>query len=229
MAAALLVALAAYVLSEEEKSKEAAMDKTEKVEKAAAGEVTKVKADMASEISLAISQPAPKFSLTGSDGKNYSLADFAGKWVVLEWINLDCPFVKKHYNSKNMQTLQKTYTEKGVVWLSICSSAPEKQGYFNGDALAANLKEAGLNAKAYLIDADGKVGKSYGAKTTPHMFVINPKGVLVYAGAIDDKPSTKLEDIEGANNYVTSALNAGMTGEVILVSSTPSYGCPVKY
>lgn len=226
LATALLIALSAYVISGEDKAKEPG---TASMDNSAAKVAVTGNAEIPAESGAALNQPAPNFTLTGADGKKYSLADFAGKWVVLEWVNFDCPFVKKHYGVKNMQNLQKSYAEKGVAWLTICSSAPEKQGHFAGEALTGLLKEAGLNSAAYLIDADGKVGKSYGAKTTPHMFVINPKGVLVYAGAIDDKPSTKPEDIDGATNYVKAALDAGMANEVILVSSTPPYGCSVKY
>ena len=226
LAAALLIALTALVISGEEKSKEAV--KATDLGTAATA-VLPATAVIAATPVLEINKPAPNFTLAGADGKKYSLADFAGKWIVLEWANLDCPFVKKHYGSKNMQNLQKEFVGKNVVWLTICSSAPEKQGHYVGDALTSKIKEAGLNSTAFLSDADGTVGKSYGAKTTPHMFVVDPKGVLVYAGAIDDKPSTKPEDVAGANNYVRAALNAGMKGEVILVSSTPSYGCSVKY
>jgi peroxiredoxin len=233
LAVALLIAFSAYVMSGEEKvaepNKETTDNATGTADNPMETAAVSAKVDVVAEAASALNQPAPQFTLTGADGKKYSLADFAGKWVVLEWANFECPFVKKHYGSKNMQTLQKTYAEKGVVWLTICSSAPEKQGHFAGEALSQRIKEAGLNSTAYLIDSDGKVGKSFGAKTTPHMFVINPKGVLVYAGAIDDKPSTKPEDVEGATNYVKGALDAGMANEVILVSSTPSYGCSVKY
>ena len=180
-------------------------------------------------ITAKIGQPAPNFKLSSATGKEHSLSDYKGKWVVLEWINLQCPFVLKHYNSKNMQTLQQTYTKKEVVWLSICSSAPGKQGNFSGDELTAKIKEVSSSSTAYLIDGDGKVGHTYGAKTTPHMFIIDPKGVLVYAGAIDDKPSVKLEDVKGATNFVAAALDAGLAKKVIKVSSTVSYGCSVKY
>lgn len=225
-AAALLIALTAFVLSGEEKAKDLSQ---ETADKAAVPAVVTASVEMPVVPAAAINKPAPSFTLTGADGKKYSLSDFAGKWVVLEWSNFGCPFVRKHYGSKNMQGLQKEYVAKNVIWLTICSSAPGKEGNFIGDALTGKIKEMGLNSTAYLIDADGKVGKSYGAKTTPHMFVINPIGELVYAGAIDDKPSTKLEDVAGATNYVKAALDAGMKGEVILVSSTPSYGCSVKY
>ncbi len=180
-------------------------------------------------ITAKIGQPAPNFKLSSATGKEHSLSDYKGKWVVLEWINLQCPFVLKHYNSKNMQTLQQTYTKKEVVWLSICSSAPGKQGNFSGEELTAKIKEVSSNSTAYLIDGDGKVGHTYGAKTTPHMFIVDPKGVLVYAGAIDDKSSTKIEDVKGAANFVAAALDAGLANKEIKVSSTVSYGCSVKY
>ncbi len=125
---------------------------------------------------------------------------------MLEWINYDCPFVKKHYNSKNMQSLQEKYTKQDVIWLAVCSSAPGKQGNFSTDEINKRSKEHGAKFTAYLIDEDGKVGKMYGAKTTPHMFIINKDGKLVYAGGIDDKASTDVEDIQKAKNYVSSAL-----------------------
>jgi peroxiredoxin len=176
-----------------------------------------------------VGDKAPAFTLTSAAGKKHSLSDFAGKFVVLEWVNFGCPFVKKHYNSENMQNLQTAYTEKGVIWLSICSSGPGKQGYFDGDELTAELESKKAHATAYLIDADGKVGRMYEAKTTPHMFVIDPKGVLIYAGAIDDRPSTQVEDVEGATNYVQQALDAAMAGKKVEVTATKSYGCSVKY
>jgi peroxiredoxin len=176
-----------------------------------------------------VGKKAPDFTLVDAQGETHYLSDYADKYVVLEWVNFDCPFVKKHYGSKNMQTLQAAYQEKEVVWLSICSSAPGKQGYFDGDDLAKRIKAEGGNASAYLIDADGTVGRMYEAKTTPHMFVIDPEGTLVYAGAIDDHPSTKIADIEGATNYVQLALDASMAGEEVETDWTKSYGCSVKY
>jgi len=176
-----------------------------------------------------IGKPAPDFTLVGADGESYTLSSFKDMYVVLEWVNFDCPFVKKHYGSGNMQGLQKEYTGKEVVWLSICSSAPGKQGFFNGDDLTERLKNEGSKATAYLLDSDGKVGKMYGAKTTPNMFVIDPKGTLVYAGAIDDKPSFKQDDIAGAQNYVRLALDSAMKGKPVEVSSSEPYGCSVKY
>ena len=177
----------------------------------------------------ALDQKAPDFSLTGIDGKTYRLSEFKGKYVVLEWNNLDCPFVKKYYGGGTMQALQKQYVEKGVVWLTICSSAPGKQGFYEPDQLKAMAAERKLGSTAYLRDVDGAVGHAYGAKTTPHMFVISPEGVLIYAGAIDDKPSTNPDDLKDATNYVQTSLNEAMAGQAIAVKSTASYGCSVKY
>ena len=172
---------------------------------------------------------APDFSLTGIDGKTHRLSDYKGKYVVLEWINHGCPFVKKHYNSKNMQTLQKEMTEKGIIWLSICSSALGKQGYYTPDEWKNIAAEKGMQSTAILTDESGKTGKLYNAKTTPHMFVINPKGELIYQGAIDDKPGTDLEDVPGAKNYVRQALDEAMSGKKVQTPKTQSYGCSVKY
>lgn len=183
----------------------------------------------AAQATAAVDQKAPDFSLTGIDGKAYKLSDFKGKYVVLEWNNVDCPFVKKHYASGNMQGLQKKYTDKGVVWLTICSSAEGKQGYYESAALQEKAKESKFSSTAYLRDADGAVGRTYGAKTTPHMFVINPEGVLIYAGAIDDKPSPDPKDIAGASNYVASCLDESMAGKAVAAKSSTPYGCGVKY
>ncbi len=178
---------------------------------------------------LEIDKPAPTFTLKDVEGKSHSLADFKGKFVVLEWINFDCPFVGKHYRSNNMQKLQKTYTAKGVVWLSICSSAPGKQGYFTAEVIKKRLAEAKATPTAYLIDADGTAGKLYGAKTTPHMFIIDPKGTLIYAGGIDDIRSTDVADIAKAKNYVTAALEEALAGKPVTEKVTTPYGCSVKY
>jgi len=176
-----------------------------------------------------VGEVAPGFTLMDTEGAKHALKDYAGHYVVLEWVNFGCPFVKKHYDSENMQALQTAFTGKEVVWLSICSSAPGKQGYFEGDELKKEVKAHGSKATAYLADADGTVGKMYGAKTTPSMYVIDPKGVLIYAGAIDDKPSTDKSDIKGANNYVRAALDAAMAGKQVETTVTKSYGCSVKY
>lgn len=176
-----------------------------------------------------VGQPAPEFTLTSAGGEKISLADYSGKFVVLEWINFDCPFVVAQYKSGNMQGLQKTYTGKDVVWLSVCSSAPGKQGFFEGETLQGRIQQAGWNGTAYLIDADGKVGKMYEAKTTPHMYVVNPEGILVYAGAIDSQPTTEVAAIAKSTNYVSAALEAGMSGKEVAMKTSMPYGCGVKY
>jgi peroxiredoxin len=177
----------------------------------------------------AVGQPAPGFTLADSNGNSHALSSFKGKLVVLEWVNYDCPFVKKHYESGNMQKLQKAYTGQGVVWLAVNSSAPGKQGNFSPEQIDARSKQHGFAATAYLIDADGTVGRAYGAKTTPHMFVIDPDGKLIYAGGIDDKPSTDQADIETATNYVEAALGEALAGKPVSTTSSRPYGCSVKY
>jgi len=174
-------------------------------------------------------QAAPDFTLTDTYGKQHKLSEFAGKYVVLEWLNHDCPFVHKHYDSKNMQSLQKRYTEKGVVWLSILSSAPGKQGHYTPEEANKLTAEKGAAPTAVLIDADGTVGKLYDAKTTPHMFVINPQGEIIYKGAIDDHRSTDVADIAESRNYVAATLDAAMAGKPVEVAATQPYGCGVKY
>lgn len=176
-----------------------------------------------------LNEAAPIFKLVDSNGKEHSLSDFAGKNVVLEWINYDCPFVKKHYDSKNMQNLQEKYTAQEVVWLTICSSNKGKQGNFSVEEINKRSKKHDAKFTAYLIDEDGKVGKMYGAKTTPHMYIINTEGVLVYAGGIDDKATTDVKDIKGAKNYVSLALDELLSGKGVSTQSSTPYGCSVKY
>jgi len=176
-----------------------------------------------------VGKPAPAFSAVGSDGKTYDLASYAGKFVVLEWLNHGCPFVKKHYGGGNMQSLQKEYTAKGVVWLSIISSAPGKQGHSTAEQAAAAIKEHGAAPTAVLLDQSGAVGKLYDAKTTPHMFIIDPKGTLIYAGAIDDQPSFDPESLANAKNYVRAALDEALAGQPVTTATTKAYGCSVKY
>jgi peroxiredoxin len=176
-----------------------------------------------------VGKPAPPIELRDADGKAVKLEAFKGKFVVLEWVNFQCPFVGKHYGSENMQNLQKKYTEEGVVWLSICSSAAGKQGYVTGPEAKELVEERGAAPTRFLLDPKGKVGKAYGAKTTPHMFVIDPKGIVVYNGAIDDKPSTKQEDIATAKNYLAAALDASMAGDKVEMAASQPYGCSVKY
>jgi peroxiredoxin len=179
--------------------------------------------------SATIGQPAPNFTLTGADGKTHSLADYAGKYVVLEWTNPNCPFVHKFYDSGTMQKLQKEETGKGVVWLRVNSSAEGHDGYQTAADLTAYTTEHHVNATQSLMDPDGKVGHEYGARTTPHMFVINTKGELIYAGGIDSKPSPNPEDIAGATNYVTTALDEAMAGKPVTTPTARPYGCSVKY
>lgn len=173
--------------------------------------------------------PAPDFTLTDTNGQEHSLSDFKGKFVVLEWTNYQCPFVVKHYSQGHMQKLQKKYTGKDVVWLTVCSSAPGKQGYVTPQQANAMMREQEWSSTAMLLDPQGDVGQLYGAKTTPHMYVINPQGTLLYQGAIDSIRSANPTDIEKADNYVKMALGAAMKGEAVAVSDTRPYGCSVKY
>ena len=177
----------------------------------------------------AVGEIAPDFTLKSCSGEKVSLSHYAGKYVVLEWVNYECPFVKKFYNSGEMQKLQKEYESKGVIWLAICSSAPGKQGHYDAKKAQDECRKHGSNANAYLLDKSGAVGRLYEAKTTPHMFVVSPEGKLIYAGAMDDKPSTHVADIAQAKNYVRQALDEAMAGKSVSTPSTQSYGCGVKY
>ena len=174
-------------------------------------------------------EPAPEFSLKDSQDDFKKLSAYAGKFVVLEWMNHDCPFVKKQYSSGNMQKLQKEYTEKGVIWLSIISSAPGKQGHCTGPQAEANRKDMGACPTAVLLDPSGDVGQKYGAKTTPDIFIINPDGKVIYAGAIDSIPSANPSDCAKATNYVRETLDAALAGKPVPTPQTKSYGCSVKY
>ena len=176
-----------------------------------------------------VGKAAPNFSLKDSNGRTRKLSDFRGRIVVLEWLNHDCPFVKKHYNSGNMQRVQRQARAKGAVWLSINSSASGKQGHVNGAQANSLTKSKNAAPSAVLLDASGKVGHAYNAKTTPHMYLISERGTVLYNGAIDDKPSTDVADINGAKNYVLAALAQAKKGEKISVSVTQPYGCSVKY
>jgi len=176
-----------------------------------------------------VGQPAPEFTLVDSNGAKHSLSAHKGKVVVLEWVNFECPFVGKHYGSGNMQKLQKAYAGKGVVWLSINSSAEGKQGYFPPQKINALMKERSAAPTAYLIDTDGTVGRAYGAKTTPHMYIVDPKGTLIYAGGIDDTPSTDQADIATAKNFVQAALDEALAGKPVSTATSTPYGCSVKY
>ena len=172
---------------------------------------------------------APDFSLPDSNGASRSLSDFEGRYVVLEWTNDGCPFVRKHYGSGNMQSLQKEYTAKDVAWLSIISSAPGEQGHVSGAEANALTAERDAAPTAVLLDPSGDVGREYGAKTTPHMYIIDPKGTLIYAGGIDSIPSANPQDIEKATPYVKLALDEAMAGKPVSQAQTRPYGCSVKY
>src|SRR5215469_2791282 len=173
--------------------------------------------------------PAPQFSALDLSGKHVGLRDYAGKIVVLEWTNDGCPFVGKHYDSGNMQALQKKYTAAGVVWLTIASSAPGEQGYVTPSDAKTDLAHWRAAPTDFLLDPDGIIGRLYDARATPHMVVIDQAGRVAYMGAIDDKPSTRLADVKTAHNYVSAALDAVAVGQPVAVSSTRAYGCSIKY
>ena len=176
-----------------------------------------------------IGSDAPAFSLKDTTGKTHNLADYKGKFVVLEWFNESCPFVKKHYGSGNMQKLQKEYTGKDVVWLSINSSAAGKEGHVTPESASKTITDWKMENTKILLDHDGKAGKMYGAKTTPHMYVIDKGGKLIYQGAIDSKATPNTADIESAENYVQVALDSAMAGKPVANATTKPYGCSVKY
>ena len=178
---------------------------------------------------MTVGHEAPDFSLQDSKGKTHMLSEYKGKFVVLEWTNYECPFVLKHYESGNMQKLQKKYSEKGVVWLSICSSAKEKQGNFSPTGVNERMTKFKAFCTAYLMDEDGKIGRQYGAKTTPHIFIVGTDGTLIYQGAIDSIPSYKKKDITDADNYVALTLDAAFEGKKVEPHTTKPYGCSVKY
>jgi peroxiredoxin len=176
-----------------------------------------------------VGQPAPDFTGSASDGKSYHLADSRGKFVVLEWHNNGCPYTQKHYRSGNMQNLQKEWTAKGVIWFTIISSAPGKQGYVNANEENNYMSKMGAAPSAALLDSAGTIGHLYDAKTTPQMIVIDPQGVVVYDGAIDNRPTSDLKDISGATNYVSLALGQSFSGKPVETAATRPYGCSVKY
>lgn len=179
--------------------------------------------------SPAVGSAAPDFSVTDSKGKTQSVSQYKGKTVVLEWFNPECPFVKKHYNSNNMQKLQDEFTGKGVVWLTINSSAAGKEGHLTAEQAEKQMTEWKMKSSALVLDPDGKAGQTYGAKNTPHMFIINPEGKLIYAGAIDSKATPNPADIPTSTNYVKAALDESMGGKPVTTASTKPYGCSVKY
>ena len=175
-----------------------------------------------------VGKPAPAFTVTDLAGKPVNLADYKGKTVVLEWHNFGCPFVQKHYRSGNMQALQKKYAND-VVWLAVNSTHKGASDWMEPGPLDAELKKFGAQPAAYLVDEPGKMGTAYGAKTTPHMYIIDGTGKVVYNGAIDDKRSTNVEDVKSSKNYVSAALEELKAGKPVSVASTAPYGCTVKY
>jgi peroxiredoxin len=176
-----------------------------------------------------IGAPAPAFTATDSRGQTESLAQFRGKYVVLEWHNQGCPYTRKHYVSGNMQALQKEWTAKGVVWFTVISSAAGQQGYVTPTQENDYLAQMHAAPTAVLLDSDGKVGRLYNAKTTPQMIVIDPSGKVIYDGAIDDRPTPNPADVHGANNYVSDALTEALAGKPVSTPFTRPYGCGVKY
>jgi peroxiredoxin len=176
-----------------------------------------------------VGSPAPQFTATDSHGQTHNLNEYRGKYIVLEWHNHDCPYTKKHYVSGNMEGLQKQWTEKGVVWFTVISSAPGQQGYMTDAEENAYLEQMHAAPTAVLMDPEGTLGHLYAAKTTPEMYVIDPAGKLIYEGAIDDKPTPDVSDIKGADNYLSDALMEAMAGKPVAKSYTRAYGCSVKY
>jgi peroxiredoxin len=176
-----------------------------------------------------VGETAPDFTGTDSNGKQQKLSEYRGKFVVLEWTNNGCPYTQKHYESGNMQTLQKEWTGKGVVWLTVLSSSSGQQGYMTAAQENAYLAKVHAAPSAAILDPSGTIGHEYGAKTTPHMFVIDPSGKLIYDGAIDDRASTDPDDIKSSKNYVSAALTEAMAGQSVATAYTRPYGCSVKY
>lgn len=178
---------------------------------------------------IRVGDTAPDFTGTDTHGQTHKLSEYKGKFVVLEWTNNGCPYTQKHYASGNMQALQKQWTGKGVVWLTVLSSAPGEQGYMTASQENAYIGKVHADPTAALLDPQGTIGHLYAAKTTPHMFVIDPSGKLIYDGAIDDHPTTDVSDIPTSKNYVSAALTEAMAGQAVATTYTRPYGCSVKY
>src|SRR6266446_250561 len=176
-----------------------------------------------------VGSAAPDFSVSDSKGKTQSVSQYKGKYVVLEWFNPDCPFVKKHYGGGNMQKLQEEFTGKGVVWLSIDSAASGKEGNLTSEQAEKKTAELKMHSTALILDPDAKAARAYAAKNTPHMFVINPEGKIIYAGAIDSKATPNPADIPSSTNYIKAALDQSLAGKSISTPQTKPYGCSVKY
>jgi len=189
-------------------------------------------ASMACQAVLAAAVPgsaAPDFALPDITGKPQKLSDYRGKYVVIEWFNQGCPFVQKHYESGNMQGLQKRFTDKGVVWLAVSSNNPRSSDYRDPQQMKGVMKDWKMSPTAFILDEEGKVGRDYGARATPHMFVVDPRGQVIYAGAIDDKATWRPEDTKTARNWVAQALEESLAGKPVTQAATAAYGCSVKY
>ncbi|HYL92432.1 MAG TPA: thioredoxin family protein [Alphaproteobacteria bacterium] len=184
---------------------------------------------LGSALAARVGEPAPDFTATDSNGRTHQLSQYKGKFVVLEWHNQGCPYTRKHYESGNMQRLQKEWTAKGVVWLTVISSAPGTQGYVTAAEENDYVKKMNAAPTAVLLDPSGAVGHLYAAKTTPHMYIIDPSGTLVYNGAIDDHPTSDAADIPSSKNYVSAALQEALAGKKVTEPTTRPYGCSVKY
>lgn len=184
---------------------------------------------VATALAAKVGEPAPDFTAKDSNDKSHHLAEYRGKYVVLEWHNQGCPYTRKHYESGNMQRLQRQWTGKGVVWFTVISSAPGTQGYVRAPEENDYVKRMNAAPTAVLLDPEGSLGHLYAAKTTPHMYIIDPSGVLIYNGAIDDHPTTDQSDIPSSKNYVSSALQEAMSGKRVSDPATRPYGCSVKY
>jgi peroxiredoxin len=182
-----------------------------------------------SALAVRVGDPAPEFTSVDSNGKSQRLSDYKGKYVVLEWHNQGCPYTKKHYESGNMQRLQKEWTAKGVIWFTVISSAPGTQGFVTPSQENDYVKQIGAAPTAVLMDPGGSLGHLYAAKTTPHMYIIDPSGTLIYNGAIDDHPTSDQADIKSSKNYVSAALSEALAGKPVTDSATRPYGCSVKY
>lgn len=176
-----------------------------------------------------VGQPAPAFTAQDATGKTVSLADFKGKPVVLEWVNPGCPFVRKHYDSANMQGTQKEALAQGAVWLAINSTATDSRDYLSPVAMAQWMRQQGAGATATLMDTDGRIGRAYGARVTPHMYIIDAQGMLAYAGAIDSIPTSRAADVDKATNHVKQALAEVVAGKPVSTPTTRAYGCTIKY
>lgn len=176
-----------------------------------------------------VGEQAPDFEVMDANGNMRSLSEFEGQYVILEWLNHGCPYIRKHYDGNNMQQLQEKYTDQGVVWLSVISSAPGEQGYMEPEEARQSIEEYDASPTAILLDPEGEMGRAYDARVTPHMFIIDPSGTVRYNGAIDDKPTPRASSLETAHNYIDAAMNSLMNGEEVEVKSNTPYGCNVKY